>query len=1677
MVETIELRVTSPKIELPGLDASIAALKEFKIVYDAVAKLPPIAVQGFQNVSGSVRQMSDYSKLMLQSFERLGQVDTTASMRKGFATLEEELAFIDLQMAKLRAYAAGAPPPGSPERLGNPKVDKGLSQVETAQSALSLRRQEITQGLPSDIRAQAMVEAEKNVEAASTSATTALRTQGQAVLAKAGQMGQLTGSLGQFTQAEREAAGATGQNVLLSEKYVTAKGKTELASRTFAEGVGVTRTELGKEGAKVIENTNFLEQYKSALRANSAEFANRRIAVGRGSAEEAQLLRAEAQAIQGITGSFGQFVGQAEQQRAAMRAAALERRANLIDAKGEQDLDQRRIRTIQQISQLEQQRTRNEATLQSFQARRDQFPESDTRKSTLPTGEVVKKETLSRQVEGLRETITLTSRFDANGKLINATLDETGRKMEKAFGGTTQNTLLATIGMAAKFIAIYRALDVVIRAFEFGTEAAVKFERQVATLSIIFHGTAEESHQLGIAALNMAANLGQIGTDAHEVAIEFARFGLRQAEVLEAMRVAMVGANVAQLELGESGKFLQAIYAGYNLQVGQLSGVLGGLDTVSHSYNVTNKQLLEGLSRVAPLAKQAGISLQELIGFEAAITGRTARPGAEAGTAIKTLISRLAKPTTQDALQNIAGVSVTGPSGDLKSASQVIGELYVAYQNLTRAEQQELLVKVAGAQQASRIAALLDGYLKSQELSIKASLDQGRAERENVAIRNTLASQLKTLQTEWQKFWIASAGRTGGFQSNITELVKGLSLVIDKFAELELQKGNAKPVKPVEQLNDQELRGQRLQGINALRRLIVPISPVGLPANPITSLVDLSRAAQADKQLDFQERQKKGAIGVADAERIAGEELVKFGQQLGKVQGEAQAFERTEATLRKIAQLLPKASVEKRPQYIESAARVVAPFDYARQLQIREELTNLAKLNQFNEIGARLSQYAADADTKRVGAVANLNKMLDQQSDTVSKAIELEKQRRDEAAHTGRGEDVQRSEHLIETYQQQLGKLAELRGQATQLALVPDEEEQFTADPMKVAERQKEAIDARSAGLSTLYKSITKPASEVAQIDQQIAEVEANLTALGRERVQLSQQIAGMTDRDRLARRQVVTDAIEAVQADQRKLKILREYADQQDVILQQQRQLKDAFEGIKSIFDAFPKFQLFGTGDASAVSEAKRNMSELLEKMREIQRQRGDTEIGFQQQFEQRTGAPGLIEPGNIDVTNRPVVPNQGGISTLRSISTEIDGDQILIPTVAADGSRILTTEEAIQQYLASGKHLGRFDTSEHADDYAQKLHEEQARIYQQLFAPPESGFVENLIPSRRSEFVTKEPPPIVVQNETAATDARQRQGLEGEAVSERDRSLRLSNGEADAQRSLLQIEKEKLDALRQYAELQDQISIGARQGRIESQQFRIGRNETEQLATEATGIQTRLLPDALNRIEGAGGDKFALGRAQAEAIELTNRLTNIQITLDERRFKIAADIANERRKETEEASKNLQLASREEQLRAALVARFVQNRGGRGFNENEFQFLDQDTRQSVLRFQPTAAPESVPTHARELEREQNELTKLFVQLSAAIEKTVKDIQTRVEGNQVTPGERRINAATVPGAINLPAINIDVRDQVAQLTRYLGDVVVSRFEFELQGVRDEVKGFINRQRINAAQGAATGAT
>lgn len=107
--------------------------------------------------------------------------------------------------------------------------------------------------------------------------------------------------------------------------------------------------------------------------------------------------------------------------------------------------------------------------------------------------------------------------------------------------------------------------------------------------------------------------------------------------------------------------------------------------------------------------------------------------------------------------------------------------------------------------------------------------------------------------------------------------------------------------------------------------------------------------------------------------------------------------------------------------------------------------------------------------------------------------------------------------------------------------------------------------------------------------------------------------------------------------------------------------------------------------------------------------------------------GNIGQYGAGNIDLYDRPQYRNaNGSISTVDSTSYNIDGQEVLLPTVwNRNGTPYHSSndEEILQRYRDTGEYLGKFSTVEEANDYAEKLHLEQQERYSSSSLPAERG------------------------------------------------------------------------------------------------------------------------------------------------------------------------------------------------------------------------------------------------------------------------------------------------------------------------------------------------------------------
>ncbi len=319
----------------------------------------------------------------------------------------------------------------------------------------------------------------------------------------------------------------------------------------------------------------------------------------------------------------------------------------------------------------------------------------------------------------------------------------------------------------------------VISAFTRGLGNAVAAQRTFKVLEAVFQGTEEDAKKLANQTLLLASANGRSADEAAQSAVAWARLGLTRTQVLMALETSLRAANVAEISSAEATAYLTATYKAFGLTISDLPSKLDYLNALSNRYNVTNKDLFEGISRTASVAKQAGLEFEDLAGIITVVTAATGRPGQEIGNALKFILNRARTPEVMKNLQKEFDIDITGPSGDVKKFSDILADLAAIYPGLSRLEKARLNDIVSGARQGNRFAIVMENWTDSLIAQAKAGLDANSAMRENQKVLGSVDAQIQAVSTSWTAM-LHAMGEAGVFDT----VAQGLHSIAEGFRDI-----------------------------------------------------------------------------------------------------------------------------------------------------------------------------------------------------------------------------------------------------------------------------------------------------------------------------------------------------------------------------------------------------------------------------------------------------------------------------------------------------------------------------------------------------------------------------------------------------------------------------------------------------------------------------------------------------------------------------------------------------------------------------------------------------------------------------------------------------------------------------------------------------------------------------
>ncbi len=293
-------------------------------------------------------------------------------------------------------------------------------------------------------------------------------------------------------------------------------------------------------------------------------------------------------------------------------------------------------------------------------------------------------------------------------------------------------------------------------------------------------------------------------------------------------------------------------------------------------------------------------------------------------------------------------------------------------------------------------------------------------------------------------------------------------------------------------------------------------------------------------------------------------------------------------------------------------------------------------------------------------------------------------------------------------------------------------------------------------------------------------------------------------------------------------------------------------------------------------------------------------------------------------------------------------------------------------------------------------------------------------------------------------------------------------------------------LEIAREEARLREAFETGSQDASINARRFRTGTTDTQKniaqakslIALNSTGhieADSSSAADILNKRAGMMQNEAT---AAAAILSLRQREADIHAVIDSTQQRIT----EAQEKQTKEVSKRLALASREDQLRAAMAAAATQD-GPIGLDE--FSFLSQNTRQAFSNYAPDSvrglggARDTVNDENDALEKEKQRIQDALSGLVPAFKSAKDTLDAFIKENPINTGNTGIKGKALENVfgnqkpaeitINAGAIHIDVSEQFERFADDLTRNVKEQLSSDIRAISDRVNTLMDKDSgVNA---------
>lgn len=350
---------------------------------------------------------------------------------------------------------------------------------------------------------------------------------------------------------------------------------------------------------------------------------------------------------------------------------------------------------------------------------------------------------------------------DNNSKAPNpfgGNIDSNTDKMNKV---SFFDSLKSSVKSVGSWLFESDGITMVIDGFKKIRDVSIELNETVTGLSMATGASKKELQSYIESYSKLGDELGATVIDVSKSGTEWLKQGKTIAETEDLIRSSMVLSKVGKLSSADATKYLTNIMKDYEVAVGDTLGVVDKLYAVDMNSSTDIGGLVEGMSEVADNAKLAGVSIDTLLGYLAAIGEASQSSMSEAGTSLDSVFSRMGNiklgklndhQNSGEDISNVetvlksAGISLRDSQNSFRDFDEVLTETASNWNNYSEVQQKAIANAFAGTDHMGNFLVLMENFSTAQKYTETSLNSSGQAMETFSDYQDSVAAHMERLQ-------------------------------------------------------------------------------------------------------------------------------------------------------------------------------------------------------------------------------------------------------------------------------------------------------------------------------------------------------------------------------------------------------------------------------------------------------------------------------------------------------------------------------------------------------------------------------------------------------------------------------------------------------------------------------------------------------------------------------------------------------------------------------------------------------------------------------------------------------------------------------------------------------------------------------------------------------------------